>query len=309
VAVWYQFWTSTVDWPLNVGGRPWNSWPAYVPVIFEMMVLLGGFGVAFAFLLVSRLYPGKGAVLPYPGVTHDRFVLVVENAHAGDGTRMRALCASAHAVDVLEQEEGQPQSGPPRPIAWRRWNVALAVMLIVTVGLNWVLSHDPRQRGTEFLPNMVHSPAYDTFSRNPHLPEGVTLQSAVPGTIARGQKPLHYQATPADALRAGAHLVMPRQIAADPQLVPKGAKLFATHCQMCHGSSGLGDGPVARKGVPAVSLLTDKARGMKEGQVFHVLTLGQGNMAPLAVQLSEAERWQVIGYLHSLQKQGEKKAP
>src|SRR5262245_48026075 len=55
VAVWYQFWTSTVDWPLNVGGRPWNSWPAYVPVIFEMMVLLGGFGVAFAFLIVSRL--------------------------------------------------------------------------------------------------------------------------------------------------------------------------------------------------------------------------------------------------------------
>lgn len=41
-AIWLQFWTSAVAWPINVGGRPWNSLPAFVPVIFELMVLAAG---------------------------------------------------------------------------------------------------------------------------------------------------------------------------------------------------------------------------------------------------------------------------
>src|SRR3974377_281246 len=48
LAFWFQFWASTRDWPLNVGGRPWNSLPAFVPVIFECMVLFGGLGLVFA---------------------------------------------------------------------------------------------------------------------------------------------------------------------------------------------------------------------------------------------------------------------
>ena len=37
--VWFEFWTTAVDWPLNVGGKPFNSLPAFVPVTFEVMVL------------------------------------------------------------------------------------------------------------------------------------------------------------------------------------------------------------------------------------------------------------------------------
>jgi mono/diheme cytochrome c family protein len=170
------------------------------------------------------------------------------------------------------------------------------------VGLHWLLAQDMQQRGTEFIPNMVHSPAYDSFSKNPHLPQGATLQPPIPGTLALGQKPFYFKATPEDAILAGSKLKMPESIRKDPQMVLKGAKIYGNHCQMCHGNTGLGDGPVSKKGVPAVSLLTDKAKGMKDGQLFHILTLGQANMAPYAAQLSEAERWQVIGYLRDLQK-------
>jgi hypothetical protein len=49
---------------------------------------------------------------------------------------------------------------------------------------------------------------------------------------------------------------------------------------------------------------------MKDGQMFHLLTLGQGqNMASYAAQLSEKERWLVIAYIRDLQQQGEKKRP
>ena len=66
LAVWAQFWTSAVDWPLNVGGKPFNSLPAFVPVIFEVCVLLAGLGVVGALLLRCRLWPGRESVVP-PG--------------------------------------------------------------------------------------------------------------------------------------------------------------------------------------------------------------------------------------------------
>lgn len=86
LAFWLQFWTSTQSWPLNVGGRPWNSLPAFVPVAFESMVLLAAFSLVGAMLLRCGLFPGKAARLPAPGVTDDRFAVV--------------LCAPVTAAEV-----------------------------------------------------------------------------------------------------------------------------------------------------------------------------------------------------------------
>jgi hypothetical protein len=77
LAFWLQFWTSTQSWPLNVGGRPWNSLPAFVPVAFESMVLLAGFSVVGALLIRCRLYPGRPALLPAEGITDDRFAIML----------------------------------------------------------------------------------------------------------------------------------------------------------------------------------------------------------------------------------------
>jgi hypothetical protein len=73
----FQFWVSAIDWPINVGGRPWNSLPAFVPVAFEMMVLCGGLGLVLTWLVVCRLYPGKKPRQPSDRVTDDRFVLEI----------------------------------------------------------------------------------------------------------------------------------------------------------------------------------------------------------------------------------------
>jgi molybdopterin-containing oxidoreductase family membrane subunit len=74
-ALLFQYWSSAVDWPLNVGGRPFNSLPAFVPVAFETMVLFAGVGVVLAWLVVSRLYPGKPAATSR--ATDNRFILEV----------------------------------------------------------------------------------------------------------------------------------------------------------------------------------------------------------------------------------------
>ena len=105
LALWFQFWASAWDWPINVGGRPWNSLPAFVPVAFEMMVLFAGLGVVLAWLVLCRLFPGKKAVLSSPRVTDDRFVLEVQKSGPeSDPEAIRRLLRECHASDLEERE-------------------------------------------------------------------------------------------------------------------------------------------------------------------------------------------------------------
>jgi hypothetical protein len=72
-----QYWTSAVDWPLNVGGKPYNSWPAFVPIIFELTVLLAGLSTVGAMFLLNGL-PNIRRKSFDPGLTRDKLALVIE---------------------------------------------------------------------------------------------------------------------------------------------------------------------------------------------------------------------------------------
>jgi hypothetical protein len=107
LALWFQFWTTTRDWPLNVGGRPWNSLPAFVPATFECMVLLAGFGVVFAWLFRNNLYPGKKAWLPQAGLTDDRFVVALHDpGPAADPEAVEQIFPNCRVLS-LEDEDGE----------------------------------------------------------------------------------------------------------------------------------------------------------------------------------------------------------
>ncbi len=75
--LYFQFWTSSVDWPLNVGGKPFNSLPAFIPIAFEITVLFAGLGVVLALFMRCGLWPGKRGKQPEIAVTDDRFVLLL----------------------------------------------------------------------------------------------------------------------------------------------------------------------------------------------------------------------------------------
>jgi hypothetical protein len=104
--LWFEFWTTMVDWPLNVGGKPWNSLPAFVPVTFEVMVLSAGLATVFVFLVLARLRPGKRVAMIHPRVTDDRFVLVLEESDARfDLRRVQRLFEKFGALAVEERLE------------------------------------------------------------------------------------------------------------------------------------------------------------------------------------------------------------
>jgi hypothetical protein len=102
-AVLFQLYTSVLDWPLNVGGKPDNSALAFVPVSFELTVLFGGLATAAAFFVRARLFPGKRERLPAPGVTDDRFALVLRQPDDPEEVRRAAeLLAELGADSVVE---------------------------------------------------------------------------------------------------------------------------------------------------------------------------------------------------------------
>lgn len=126
LALWFQSWVSGWDWgwpwnllqpdllpasdlrPPNVGSRPWNSWPAFVPVTFEMMVLCAGLGVVLTWLVVCRLYPGKAPNQPARRVTDDAFVLEIrEPSLHGDAEEIRRLFRECNARIQGSEDQNQ----------------------------------------------------------------------------------------------------------------------------------------------------------------------------------------------------------
>jgi hypothetical protein len=102
--VWFEFWTTAIDWPVNVGGKPFNSLPAFVPVTFEVMVLFAAVGAVLSFFVVCRLFPGKSTELPVSGVTDDRFAIVLEEVDSRfEAAEVEKMFEGLHAVHVEEQ--------------------------------------------------------------------------------------------------------------------------------------------------------------------------------------------------------------
>ena len=104
-----QYWTSAVAYPMNVGGRPYNSWPAFIPVTFEMTILLG---VLFAVVGMLAL---NGLPMPHHPVfnverfalaSRDRYFLCIEarDRHF-DLERTRAFLRSLGPCEVTDVED------------------------------------------------------------------------------------------------------------------------------------------------------------------------------------------------------------
>lgn len=99
-----QYYALAIDYPINVGGRPLNSWPAFVPIVFELSVLGAAIFGFIGMLLLNRLPEPYHPVFSAPNfgrASIDRFFLVVQ-AEKEQAETIRRFLTRHGALQVSE---------------------------------------------------------------------------------------------------------------------------------------------------------------------------------------------------------------
>lgn len=94
---------------------------------------------------------------------------------------------------------------------------------------------------------------------------------------------------------------MVNPVPSTPASLERGQELYVRACVPCHGTGGLGDGPVTQAGMLPMSLLTDQAIGLADGYLYGMIRVGRGLMPAYGHQITHFDRWHLVNYVRSLQ--------
>ncbi|MGQ8337633.1 c-type cytochrome [Sunxiuqinia sp. A32] len=175
------------------------------------------------------------------------------------------------------------------------------IRYIVIIGISvmcMACDHNRNTPGWQYFDDMVTSPAYESYTKNPNFSDGKTLQPTVEGTIPRGFMPYPYEKNDSDRLLAGQTLENP--LLATPDNISRGEKVFGIYCASCHGLTGDGQGKLytsKKYPYPPASLLSDKIKNATDGEIYHVISVGWGVMAEHGSMIRPEDRWKAVLYI------------
>ena len=304
-----QYWTSVIDYPLNVGGKPLNSIPAFIPVAFELTVLFAGLGTVATLFALAKLRPRFQVPKQFKRVNDDRFVLLAEIPAGRNLAQLSEELTAMAAVEIERYFEDVPEPNPfwnkevgPSAIA------AVAVLPpLLVLGLGMAFNRDFTQRVMFFDAGMSIHTAAQAFDPSDVLPNGQVLQHPPLGTMARGQHlPLNFAPGKDEAERAGRELMNPLE--PNAKNLARGSVVWNRTCATCHGEGAKGDGPVIPRFPNPPNLLIPKYLDYPEGRLFHVATFGgpEKIMKGFADQIPAEDRWRAVMHLRGLQNEAAK---
>ena len=103
-----QYWPNVIGYPLNIGGRPYNSWPQFIPITFELTILCAGLATVFGMLALNGLPTPYHPVFNAPRfelATRNRFFLCIQARDPRfDLQKTKEFLTSLKAKEVSEIE-------------------------------------------------------------------------------------------------------------------------------------------------------------------------------------------------------------
>ena len=103
-----QWWPNVIGYPQNIGGKPLDSWPAFIPITFELTILFAALTTTFGMIALNGLpapYHPVFNVQHFAHASKDKFFLVIESADPKfDAVQTRQFLSELNSQEVTEVE-------------------------------------------------------------------------------------------------------------------------------------------------------------------------------------------------------------
>jgi mono/diheme cytochrome c family protein len=197
---------------------------------------------------------------------------------------------------------------PPRLF----FELGIITVLLALLPLFWIargrVTQSPLPR-MHVVPDMDNAISYKRQEANPLFADGRAMRAPVEGTVARGRlmDDEHYYTGIVDNTWASS---FPEAVTLDRAFLDRGRERYEIYCTPCHGVSGYGNGPVARRAdallqatwVPPSSMHDDLVRSRTPGHLFNSITQGVRTMPAYGSAVPVDDRWAIVGYIRALQR-------
>jgi mono/diheme cytochrome c family protein len=292
----FAFWTMSLDYPMVIGGKPFFSLPAFIPITFETTVLLGGVATVIGLLALFANLPSNNHPLHdtdyMRAVSGDKYGIVIEAEDPGfDENEVTSFITRLGAKKVHTVYKPEKVDFPVFQSKFIIFLVVTALLVsgITYLTLNKVLYLDPFNW-------MSEQDKLNPQEKSLVFTDAIGMRNPVEGTVARGYLPYPYkgEAIPAQTL---ANPLLPSK-----EILKLGEKKFLTFCSPCHGNYGDGDSRLAGQFPNPPTFHSQRARDFSDGMIYHIMVNGQNTMPSYEAQMSVDERWAVVHYIRALQR-------
>jgi len=289
-----------IDYPVVIGGKPFFPLPAFIPITFEITVLLATLTTVAALLFIFFKLPNNKHPLHdtnyMKNVSSDKYGIYIEAVDPiFNENEVKELFKNLHASVVepiyfdREEVNFKPVIGEPKFLAFLV-GVAIFVSVSAYLHLNKLLYIVPFS-WMDKQEKVIAQSTSDLFEN------GSGMLKPVEGTVARGFIPYAFKEKPEEA---GKLLVNP--LIPNKENLALGKNKFNIYCSPCHGYLAEGDSRLRGQFPNPPSLHSEKVRSWSDGRIYHVIVDGQNVMPSYISQLSREERWAVINYIRVLQR-------